>query len=340
MSWSISRSWESPAIISTVASVGDNLLVAAGLEIILLDSESQVRWERSMPFRVHGAEHASGQIALLCGHGFHLIRASDGKQIGEGRSTNGGFSDIMARPGGGWVLSCRKGQLHVFNHDGRGIKRLDSGKVRRLVGWFDREHLIWQDDSGRLRCARLAKDDSQRLIEDRAWSWVSRMSGGKILLQAADGILWEGVPHPYGWDTLGAIETRSLEPLAANRAGDGWWVLSIEGSLQSLSSEDSLGVSDLGVMLCGLAADTMITATRNGLVRYWQSPELANLRRAEMQRMVAEAQIANDWDERRRIFQRACQAEEEGRISLAVELYESLGRSNDVNRLLKRQRGD
>ena len=39
-------------------------------------------------------------------------------------------------------------------------------------------------------------------------------------------------------------------------------------------------------------------------------------------------------------FQRACQAEEEGRISLAVELYDSLGRSNDVNRLLKRQRGD
>jgi len=67
---------------------------------------------------------------------------------------------------------------------------------------------------------------------------------------------------------------------------------------------------------------------------------LANLRRAEMQRMVADAQIASDWDERKRIFQRACQAEEEGRISLAVELYDSLGRSNDVNRLLKRQRGD
>ena len=340
MSWSISRSWESPAIISMIAPVGDNLLVSAGLEIILLDNESQIRWQRSMPFRVHGAQHASGQIALLCGHGFHLIRASDGKQIGEGRSTNGGFSDIIARPGGGWVLSCRKGQLHVFNQDGRGIKRLDSGKVRRLVGWFDREHLIWQDDSGRLRCARLAKDDSQRLIEDRIWSWVSRMSGGKVLLQAADGILWEGVPHPYGWDGLDAIETRSLEPLAANRAGDGWWVLSIEGSLQSMSSDESLGVSDLGEMLCGLAADTMVTATRNGLVRYWQSPELANLRRAEMQRMVAEAQIANDWEERKRIFQRACKAEEEGRISLAVELYESLGRSNDVNRLLSRQRGE
>ena len=107
-----------------------------------------------------------------------------------------------------------------------------------------------------------------------------------------------------------------------------------------MSSEEELGLSDLGEMLCGVATDTMVTATRNGLVRFWQSPDLANLRRAEMQRMVADAQIASDWDERKRIFQRACQAEEEGRISLAVELYDSLGRSNDVNRLLKRQRGD
>tara|TARA_Y100000996_G_scaffold309326_1_gene245948 strand:- start:488 stop:1510 length:1023 start_codon:yes stop_codon:yes gene_type:complete len=340
MSWTISRSWESPTIISTLAAVGNNLLVSAGLEIMLLDDEAQIKWQRSMPFRVHGAEHGSGQIALLCGHGFHLVRASDGRQLGEGRSTNGGFSDVMARPGGGWVLSCRKGQLHVFNQEGRGIKRLDSGKVRRLVGWFDREHLMWQDDKGRLRCARLAKDDSQRLIEDRVWSWASRMAGGKVLLQSADGILWEGVPHPYGWDGLEAIDKRSLEPLAAFRAGDGWWVLSIEGSIHSMSSEEELGLSDLGEMLCGVATDTMVTATRNGLVRFWQSPDLANLRRAEMQRMVADAQIASDWDERKRIFQRDCQAEEEGRISLAVELYDSLGRSNDVNRLLKRQRGD
>jgi hypothetical protein len=56
--------------------------------------------------------------------------------------------------------------------------------------------------------------------------------------------------------------------------------------------------------------------------------------------MVAEAKVASDWDERRKIFKRACSAEEEGRISLAIELYESLGRSSDVNRLLSGQRGD
>ena len=56
--------------------------------------------------------------------------------------------------------------------------------------------------------------------------------------------------------------------------------------------------------------------------------------------MVAEAQVASDWEERRKIFKRACDAEDEGRISLAIDLYESLGRTSDVNRLLERQRGD
>ncbi len=342
MSWSISRSFQSPDIISTTCNVGSDILIACGLEIILLDEETNQRWKRSLPFRVHSAAHSSGKIGVLCGHGFHLLRVSDGSQIGEGRSTTGGFSDILARPGGGWVLSCRKGQLHVFNQEGRGIKRLDVESVRRLIGWFDREHLIWQDENGKLRCARLANENSQRLLEDRIWSWVSKMSGGRVLLQSADGMLWEGSPHPYGWDSLSTIDTRSLEPLAAHRAGDGWWVLSIEGSLHCMTEEIAIksANTDLGDFLVGLAADTMATVNRNGLVRIWKSEKLMQLRRVEMQRMVAEAQVASDWEERRRIFKRACDAEEEGRISLAIDLYESLGRTSDVNRLLARQRGE
>ena len=161
-------------------------------------------------------------------------------------------------------------------------------------------------------------------------------------MQSADGMLWEGSPHPYGWDSLDTIDTRSLEPLSAHKAGDGWWVLSIEGSLTSMTENlfiDSVNL-DLGDTLVGLAADTMATVRRDGLVRVWQSPELAKLRRVEMQKMVAEAKVASDWEERRQIFKRACDAEDQGRISLAINLYESLGRSSDVNRLMKRQRGD
>ena len=342
MSWTVSRSWQAPNLISTACSVGSELLVSTGLDVILLDEDTNQRWRKELPFRVHAADHASGKIGILLGHGFHLLRASDGSQVGEGRSTTGGFSDLLPRPGGGWVLSCRQGQLHVFNQEGRGLKRLAVGGVRRLVGWFDREHLMWQDDDGKLRCARLANEDSQRLLEDRVWSWVSRMNQGRVLMQSADGMLWEGTPHPYGWDNLETIETRSLEPLSAHRAGDGWWVLSIDGSLNAMAERKSIELvnANLGDFLVGLAADTMATIKRDGLTRVWQSPELSQLRRVELQKMVAEAKVASDWDERRKIFKRACSAEEEGRISLAIELYESLGRSSDVNRLLSGQRGD
>lgn len=342
MTWTVARSWQAPSIISNATRVGNNLLIAHGLELVLLDDELEQRWNKKLPFRVHAAAHDSGKIGVLYGHGFHLLKASDGSQLGEGRSTQGGFSDILPRPGGGWVVSCRKGQLHVFNQDGRGLKRFEVGGVRRLVGWFDREHLLWQDEDGKLRCARLAREDSQRLLEDRVWSWVSKMSGGRLLMQSADGMLWEGSPHPYGWDSLDTIDTRSLEPLSAHRAGDGWWVLSIEGSLTSMTEDvdiESIN-TDLGENLVGLAADTMATVRRDGMVRIWQSPDMAELRRVEMQKMVAEAKAASDWEERRQIFKRACEAEEQGRISLAIGLYESLGRSSDVNRLMKRQRGN
>jgi len=133
-----------------------------------------------------------------------------------------------------------------------------------------------------------------------------------------------------------------LEPLSSHRSGDGWWVLSIDGSLNPMTQDKHIESvnSNLGDFLIGLAADTMATINRDGLVRIWQSPELSQLRRVELQKMVAEAKVASDWEERRQIFKRACQAEDEGRVSLAIELYESLGRTSDVNRLLSRQRGE
>ena len=42
-------------------------------------------------------------------------------------------------------------------------------------------------------------------------------------------------PHPYGWDAIERIEIESLEPLVATRAGDGWWVLGIEGHLDHMA---------------------------------------------------------------------------------------------------------
>ena len=84
MSWSVSRSWQADELVSTACNVGSDLFIANGLSITLLDEELNPRWTKSVPFRVHAAKNASGKIAILYGHGFHLIRVTDGQQIGEG----------------------------------------------------------------------------------------------------------------------------------------------------------------------------------------------------------------------------------------------------------------
>ena len=86
MNWSVFRSWQAPNQISTSCSVGNDFLISSGMDIILLDEECNVRWKRTMPFRVHGANHDSGRIGILYGHGFHILQVSDGSPINEGLS--------------------------------------------------------------------------------------------------------------------------------------------------------------------------------------------------------------------------------------------------------------
>jgi hypothetical protein len=167
---------------------------------------------------------------------------------------------------------------------------------------------------------------------------------GRLLMQSSDGGLWEGVPHPFGWDSLERIEYDSLEPMEGVRSADGWWILGIEGHLHHLSSGEGgdgelLGQGmNLGDLLVGLTPDAMATATRNGLVRRWTAPHLAQSERQGRYQAAAEAALAKNWDERRSLFARAQTAEDEGRLSRAVELYGALGRTEDVRRLLKRQK--
>ena len=122
--------------------------------VILLDEETNQRWKRSLPFRVHSAAHDSGKIGALCGHGFHLLRVSDGTQIGEEdppQVDSATFYHALVAVGfypaekDNCTCSIKKMRIETFGRR----------RVRRLIGWFDREHLMWQDEDGKLRCARL-----------------------------------------------------------------------------------------------------------------------------------------------------------------------------------------
>jgi hypothetical protein len=342
--WTITWSWQAPDRIAALAPAEGGIVVSSGLDLFMMEENGTERWKVELPFKAHGLCANNGVIAVLAAHGFYVLSTSDGSMLSEGRSTPGGFTDVSARPGGGWILSGRQGHLHLFSHEGRGLRRLDSGKVRRLLGWLDREHMMWQAADGHLWCARLAQNDQKRCLEDRIWSWVTPLMQGRVLMQSSDGALWEGVPHPFGWDNLERVESDSLEPMEGIRSADGWWVLGIEGHLHHLSSDhqdqsDVLGQDmNLGDLLITMTPDTMATATRDGLVRRWSAPHLAQAERKGRYQAAAEAALAKNWDERKSLFARAQVAEDEGRLSRAVELYGALGRTEDVRRLLKRQK--
>ena len=346
MTWNIAWSWQADARIATMTAVEGGVLVSTGLNLVMLEANGDVRWNVEVPFKVHAAAADKGTIGLLAAHGFYLMSSSNGNMVHEGRSTPGGFSDLVHRPGGGWALAGRKGQIHLFSEQGRGIRRVESGPVRRLIGWLDREHLLWQDPDGCLWCGRLTGDDKKRKIEDRAWSWCSSLKDGRLLMQSSDGGLWEGVPHPFGWDALDRLETDSLEPMDAVRTGEGWWVLGIEGHLVSMNQSNGSDELDapltqgmnLGDLLVLCTPDAMATGTREGLVRRWTAPHLSDAEREGRYKAVAEAAMARNWEERRQMFIRAQEAEDLGKLSLAIDLYEALGRAEDARRLLQRQK--
>ena len=343
MTWSVSWSWQAPSRISAIESVSGHLCVAYGLELTLFDEKNEIQWQRSMPFKVHSICNGGGRIGVLAAHAFYLLNTVDGSMVHEGRSCPVGFLQLLNRPGGGWVVSGRDGNLHLFDVNGIGIRRIQSGIVRRLIGWLDREHLLWQDASGVVYCGQIAQQDKRRVVDTTVWSWVSPLIDGRTLLQSADGQLWDGIPHPYGWDRLERIEIESLEPLMATRAADGWWVLGIEGHLDHMttnSEEVRVGEGmNLGDLLIRLGPNSMVTCRRDGLIRRWVAPHLAEEQRRHRQKEAADAKLARSWDERRQLFERAQTAEDEGRLSRAVELYEALGRMDDVQRLLRRQKG-
>jgi hypothetical protein len=194
-------------------------------------------------------------------------------------------------------------------------------------------------------CLRLVQQDFNRYIDEKNWSWTSRLSNGQMLLQATDGEVWMGQPHPFGWDALDRVEMVGTEPISSVRSGDGWWVADIDGKLLRIppledESEKSVEMKG-GEFIAGNGIDIMVTSTQSGLIRWWESAELSSKRRAIIQRFVTEERQRLDWEFRKNMFQEARRAEDDGILSKAIELYQALGRSGDVHRMLQRQsRGD
>jgi hypothetical protein len=159
------------------------------------------------------------------------------------------------------------------------------------------------------------------------------MSSGRILIQSVEGSIFEGVPNPFGWDSLEQLVETGVDPLEAVRTGDGWWMLTMDGDLDRIPPAKN-ATWPAGESIASNDADIMATATRDGLVRWWESPRLISKRSILLRKMVSEERQRIDWEQRQVVFEAARDAEENGLLTHAVELYASLGRQEDVRRIL------
>lgn len=337
--WETAWSHQVEGRVGAIACIDADSVIAAGNVVRRVNADGDFLWRREFAFDVYRLEHDGTRLAVLCGSAFFLLDLSTGEPIGEGRAVAGGFRDVVRRPGGGWLLADRGDHIHLFNRRGRGIRRLRPGPLQRMVGWLDREILLAQDEDGCLRALRLGGDDAQRRIEDTRWSWVSRLAGGRLLIQKVDGTLHEGIPNPFGWDRLDRIPGEGIVPMAAAWTGEGWWSLDVSGDLVQLPADLDAERRQAGDLLVSNGVDRMLTASRDGLVRMWVGPHLVDRRRLLFEEIASGEIKRLDWQQRQVIFEAARDAEDAGMLSRAIELYESLGRAEDVRRLIARREG-
>ena len=116
----------------------------------------------------------------------------------------------------------------------------------------------------------------------------------------------------------------------------GWWLLTLSETLEQVPPTSTVAMP-AGHLLSSNGADVMCTATRDGLVRWWESPQLASRRSEILKRLVVSERRRIDWEQRQVMFEAALTAEDEGMLTNAIELYQALGRTEDVRRLLGQQ---
>ena len=114
-------------------------------------------------------------------------------------------------------------------------------------------------------------------------------------------------------------------------------MLEMSGDLVQLPSGEGSERHPAGSILTSNGVDRMLTATADGLIRLWVAPHLASRRRLLLEKIAAGELRRLDWRQRESIFEAARDAEDAGMLSRAIELYESLGRQEDVRRLLARR---
>ena len=321
--WEVISSHKFEGVITSIEFNEFGIVISNNKNLYFTDFEGNQKWKMKMPFKPYKIKANENLLGILMGNGFVVIDSNTGKQLHEGRSTQGGFSEIINRPGGGWILSDRKEQLHIFNQKGYGIKRLFSGKIRKLVGWIDREHLIIHDGDGSLRCLRLKADSTQRQIEDNIWSWASELKNGEVLVQSLDGKIWKGKPNFSGWDSVEMIEENLFEPFKSIWTEGGWWILNMENKIFNITTkQEFIGFGDI---IASNSDNLFSVADRNGIMRIIGSRKIVDKKNEKITFEYEKRKYSLNSEKRRNIFKIAKIAEMNNDFEKANELFKSIG---------------
>jgi len=321
--WEVISSHKFEGVITSIEFNEFGIVISNNKNLYFIDFEGNQKWKIKMPFKPYKIKANKNLLGILMGNGFVVIDSNTGKQLHEGRSTQGGFSEIINRPGGGWILSDRKEQLHIFNQKGYGIKRLFSGKIRKLVGWIDREHLMIHDGDGSLRCLRLKADSTQRQIEENIWSWASELKNGEVLVQSLDGKIWKGKPNFSGWDSVEMIEENLFEPFKSIWTEGGWWILNMENKIFNITTkQEFIGFGDI---IASNSDNLFSVADRNGIMRIIGSRKIVDKKNEKITFEYEKRKYSLNSEKRRNIFKIAKIAEMNNDFEKANELFKSIG---------------
>tara|TARA_Y100001978_G_scaffold203501_1_gene230127 strand:+ start:38644 stop:39648 length:1005 start_codon:yes stop_codon:yes gene_type:complete len=301
--WKVLFSHNFLGVITSIEINRTGIAVSNNTSIRFLNFQGKEIWELKLPFKPYKIKSNKNLLGVLMGNGFIVIDSETGKQLHEGRSTQGGFSQIINRPGGGWILTDRNDKIHIFNQKGFGIKRLFSGKVRRMLGWIDREHLIIHDGDGCMRCLKLLSEATQRQLEEKLWSWASDLKNGEMILQSKSGQIMKGKPNRIGWDHLECISEKSIEISESVWTKDGWWILDMENRLMNINNSQTF--SNFGDIIASDDDKIIVIANKNGLLRIIVSDELIKDRNRKILFEFERIKFNLDTVEKQHIFKKA-----------------------------------
>jgi len=326
--------------ISSIAFVQDCIIISAEATLSMMDNNGDILWLHHLPSSVYEIGTYNDTILILFGRGFQILNPEDGTPIFDGKTAESGFSKWSFRPGGGLLLSDRFGNLHLFDKNAKGKKMIDNLEVREILGWLNREVFLIHKIDGSIYSIDINDEKNSNKIGNKTFSWSSKLEKGKLICQSTDGSIWEGVPNQFSWDFIEDLGFTEIEPMKSSLVNGNWYILTFQGDIINLENIDSAKRIKCGDFYCSDNQEHIVTCTREGLLRWWETTSSIEDKNEYIFQEVEERKKELNRKQRKRIFETASEAEKNN-IDEAIRLYRVIGRESDVKRLEKQiKKGD